>query len=371
MVPCLNEKQTLPFVLEKINKTRSDQLSEYSTEVVVSDNGSTDGSIDIAESYGARVVNCKERGYGAALKYGISQANHEIIVFADSDDTYDFGEAPLLIHELEKGYDLVLGSRLKGNIYQGAMPKLHRYLGTPVLNLIINTLYARNGYKTSDCNSGFRCFFKDAFLNWGVTSDGMEFASEMLVKAMKLNSKISDVPVSLRADHPGRVPHLKTWRDGMRHFLRIFVDSPSFFNSVGLSLFLLSFAALLISLASPVPLRVIGVSIFGIHTMMLSVLGTVLGQLIWGSGLFISVKNGNRDDFYSKIIGMSEDVLFWLIAAIALFLMILFGILFVYWATLGFENLNFQKQTLFATAIGINGMLFIATVFSAHLLKRT
>lgn len=371
MIPCLNEKQTLPFVLEKINKTRSDQLSEYSTEVVVSDNGSTDGSMDIAESYGARVVNCKERGYGAALKYGISQANHEIIVFADADDTYDFGEAPQLIHELEKGYDLVLGSRLKGNVYPGAMPMLHRYLGTPVLNSIINTLYARNDYKTSDCNSGFRCFLKDVFLNWGVTSDGMEFASEMLVKAMKASAKIADVPVSLHVDHPGRVPHLKTWRDGMRHFLRIFVDSPSFFNTAGMSLFIMSIAIMLISLAAPVALRVIGVSVFGIHTMMLAVMGSVLGQLIWGSGLLISVKNGDKNIIYTKIIGMSEDVLFWLIAAIGLFLVVSIGFLFIYWATLGFENLDFQKQTLFTTAIGINGMIFIASVFSAHLLKRT
>ncbi len=371
VIPCLNEKQTLPFILDKINKTRFTDLREYESEVILSDNGSTDGSIAIARSFGAKVVECQERGYGAALKYGISQANNEIIIFADADDTYDFGESPILVNELEKGFDLVLGSRLKGKVFPGAMPFLHRYLGTPALNSMINTLYGKKSYKTSDCNSGFRCFLKKEFLNWEVTSNGMEFASEMLVKAMKSNSLIAEVPVSLHPDHPGRKPHLKTWRDGMMHLLRIFVDSPSFFNTVGTSLFMLSFAILLISLATPLYVHIFGLSIFGIHTMMFSVMGTVLGQLIWSSGLFISVKNGGTNGVYSKIIGMSEDVLVWIIAVFVLFIIITMGVIVVYWAILGFENLDIQKQTLFATAICVNGMIFTTNVFSAHLLKRT
>ena len=138
VLPCLNEEKTLPIVLEKINKVRESSLSAYKSEIVVSDNGSVDNSIEIAKNFGARVVNCPTRGYGAALKFGVNNSEGDIIVSADADDTYDFFESPNLVSELEKGNDLVIGDRLNGNIHKGAMPWMHKYLGTPILTFIIN-----------------------------------------------------------------------------------------------------------------------------------------------------------------------------------------------------------------------------------------
>jgi len=241
VIPCLNEEKTLPYVLEKVVRVCNKELKDCRTEIILSDNGSEDKSIEIAKAYGVRIGNCRTRGYGAALKYGILLAENDVIVFADADDTYDFSETPILIKEIEKGYDLVIGSRLKGNIHSGAMPFLHHYLGTPILNFIINNIFGHDENKISDCNSGFRCFRKEAFNRWNIQSDGMEFASEMLVKSLKNNAKISEAPISLYPDHPGRKPHLKTWRDGMRHLLRILVEAPFFLIRL-VYLFLLSAA---------------------------------------------------------------------------------------------------------------------------------
>lgn len=370
VLPCLNEEATLPYVLAKIVKVCQEALSGYPTEIILSDNGSTDRSREIAQSFGVRVVNCPIKGYGAALKYGISKATHQVIVFADADDTYDFSESPALIHEIEKGYDLVIGSRMKGKIYPNAMPFLHRYLGTPVLNHIINRLYSVGAYRISDCNSGFRCFRKDAYEQWGVESDGMEFASEMLIKAMKHCAAISEVPVSLYPDHPERKPHLKTWRDGMRHFLQIFVEAPFFFKKWGVILFSVNFILLLICLATREYIYIGGMALFGIHTMLFAMLGTLLGQSLWGIGLFISVKSREAEGVYAKVINLSEDILFWSIVGLITFSAICFGWIILTWAMNGFVNISLQKETLFFIAIASNGINFLTNIFTAHLLKR-
>jgi len=163
VIPCLNEQDALADVLAKINKVRETNFRELQTEVIVSDNGSTDNSIKIAKEHGAKVVHCAQRGCGAALLLAIKNAACETVVFADADNTYDFLETPRLVNELEKGFDLVIGSRIEGDIHSGAMPFLHRYLGTPILNFLINLLYAKEGNKITDCNSGFRCFKRSNF----------------------------------------------------------------------------------------------------------------------------------------------------------------------------------------------------------------
>ncbi|HSR18188.1 MAG TPA: glycosyltransferase family 2 protein, partial [Ignavibacteriaceae bacterium] len=273
VIPCLNEEKTLPIVLEKINKVRESMVGSYNTEVVVSDNGSRDNSIEIAKRFSARVVNCSTTGYGAALKYGIENAVGDIIIFADADDTYNFYESPALIQELENGFDLVIGDRINGKIHKGAMPWMHRYLGTPVLTFIINRLYSTKTNRISDCNSGFRCFKKKSFLEWEVKSDGMEFASEMLVNALVAKARISHVPVEIHPDHKERQPHLKTWTDGMRHLLQIFISAPNFFFNLGVALFIISW--LIIAIGYLKGTILIGIfSIFGIHSMMLALIGT-------------------------------------------------------------------------------------------------
>lgn len=369
VIPCLNEEQTLAFVLRKINHIKNNDLQDREVEVIVSDNGSTDQSVAIAQSYDARVIHCQQRGYGAALTCGIHAARHEAVVFADADDTYDFLEAPRLIHRLDEGFDMVLGSRLDGTIHEGAMPFLHRYLGTPVLSWLINRLYSNGNYTLSDCNSGFRCFRKEAFMSWNIRGTGMEFASEMLVKAMKSGAILTEVPASLYPDKPGRQPHLRTWRDGMRHLLQIVLEAPELFNAIGSILWLTSWAALFIGLFVGV-VNIGRFSLFGIHTMMFALLGSIFGVSVWSIGLFIASKNYSRVTLYQSIIRWQEDRLFWVAGGAGLFfLSLLLGII-VQWGIGGFSNLALERQTLFIISFAANGLLFVANILTAHLIKR-
>jgi glycosyltransferase involved in cell wall biosynthesis len=369
VIPCLNEEQVLPYVLRKINAVKDGELKDRRVDVIVADNGSTDGSVAVAERFGARVVHCSERGYGAALKCGIYAAETEAIIFADADDTYDFLEAPRLIKTLDEGYDIVLGSRLRGTVHDGAMPLLHRYLGTPVLNFFINTLYARGSYRLSDCNSGFRCFRKDAFMRWGVQSSGMEFASEMIVKVMKSGAAITEVPISLHPDKPGRKPHLRTWRDGMRHLLQILLESPEFFYAVGSLLWLVSWSVLFVGLVVGV-VSIGGVSVFGIHTMMFALLGSVFGLVWWSVGLFIATKHSSTVSLYNTLVAWQEDRLFWFSFWLGALSVGLLGAIVVRWGLGGFSNLALERQTLAVIAFATNGILIVANILTAHLIKR-
>ncbi len=370
VVPCLNEQETLPEVLAKIKRVCETDFKQRRTEVIVSDNNSTDDSVKIAEEYGARIVRCAERGYGAALLCGIKNATCEMVVFADADNTYDFLEAPKLIYELEKGFDLVIGSRLQGRIYPGAMPFLHRYLGTPFLNWLLNLLYAEKGNKIADCNSGFRCFRRDSFLSWQVKSIGMEFASEMLVKALKANAVISHVPVSLYPDLRHRVPHLKRWRDGMRHLLQIFFDSPVFFAVAGFVIFCVSWLIMTLGLCfGPVPIGFIWV--LGIHSMMFALLGSLFGIIIWSVGLFLAARIRTTIKVYSYLIEMSEDILFWASFVLTAVSLGLFLAIVIYWGIKGFRLISLEKETLAVIAFASNSILLVSSVVTAHLLKRS
>jgi glycosyltransferase involved in cell wall biosynthesis len=369
VVPCLNEHQTLPDVLTKIKKVCLAEFKVYQTEIIVCDNGSTDNSVKIAQEHGAKVVHCAEKGYGAALLSGIEKATGEVVVFADADNTYDFLETPLLVRELEKGFDLVVGSRLEGNIHPGAMPFLHRHLGTPILNFFVNLLYARGANKITDCNSGFRCFKRDSFLSWGIKSKGMEFASEMLVKALKSNARISRVPVSLYPDTGKRAPHLKRWRDGMRHILQIFLDSPKFFFVTGFAVFCISWLVLVIGLCFG-PVLIGFASIFGLHSMMFGLLGSFFGIIIWAVGLFLAVKIETDIKTYRYLINLSEDRLFWSSVTLVLVSFALFLAIVVYWVLQGFHFIAIEKETLVIVTFASNGMLLVFNVVTAHLLKK-
>lgn len=222
VIPCLNEEgtlgETVRLAMEAI------RLSGLRGEVVVSDNGSTDRSIAIAEAGGARVVRCAEKGYGSALIEGIRGSRGACIVMGDADATYDFREAVPFVEALRAGADLVMGTRLRGHIDKGAMPFLHRWLGTPVLTFLINRFF---GTKISDCNCGLRAFTRKAFDRLGLVSGGMEFASEMIIKAALFGLRIEERPCSLHLDTRGKPPHLKTWRDGWRHLRFILLFAPN------------------------------------------------------------------------------------------------------------------------------------------------
>jgi glycosyltransferase involved in cell wall biosynthesis len=221
VIPCLNEAATIAKAISLAKELIAD--SGLTGEVVVSDNGSDDGSQRISEEAGARVVTADRRGYGFALLSGIRAAAGNIIVMGDADATYDFREAIELVQAVRQGADLAMGSRLRGNIAPGAMPTLHRYLGTPVLTTLIRLFF---GLRISDCNCGMRAFSKEAFNKMGLVSGGMEFASEMLIKAAINDLKVVEFPCSLHPDTRDRKPHLNTWRDGWRHLRFILLFAP-------------------------------------------------------------------------------------------------------------------------------------------------
>ncbi|MHC4292093.1 MAG: glycosyltransferase family 2 protein [Planctomycetota bacterium] len=369
VIPCLDEEETLPYVLEKINQLQQGALNNRNVELVVSDNGSTDHSISIAQAHNARVIHCRTKGYGAALMAGIEAATGDIVIFADADDSYNFLESPLLIEEIEKGYDLVVGSRFDGKIESGAMPLIHRYVGTPILNWVINGLYARNGNKIRDCNSGFRCFLKHSFLSWNITSDGMEFASEMLVKSLKSNARVSHVPVTLSKDKRSRGPHLQRWRDGMRHLLQIFFESPEFFHFLGITLLCLSWMTLLIGLFRG-HFKVGPIEMFGINSMLFGLFGSIAGILIWTIGLYLALSTQTRITIYKKLIHASEDKVFWSSVALGILSMGLLGALVVYWGLHGFVNIYIEKITVAVVALASNIMLMVYSIITTHLLKR-
>lgn len=369
VIPCLNEELTLPIVINKIQKIQKYQLKDYETEIIVSDNGSSDNSVKLAESLGVKVVHCKRRGYGAAIDFGIKNSQSEYILFADADDTYDFEEAPKLYFEALKGFDLVIGNRFNSNIKKDSMPFLHRYIGTPVLNFIINSLYANKENKIKDCNSGFRCFRRDSYLSWKVNGTGMEFASEMLVKALINNAKISHVQVTLHPDHVNRTPHLKTWRDGMRHLLQILVEAPHFFHKLGLLIFAVSFLGIFIGWLFG-PFKLLSFSLFGIHTMLILLFAGVIGISIFGIGLGLSVDKKNVPKIYNYLLKLSEDKLFWSLVVIFLISFAFITSLFILWGQHGFSNINFSKDTVFFISLGTFGIELESTIIFSHLIKR-
>jgi glycosyltransferase involved in cell wall biosynthesis len=221
VLPCLNEAETLETCLTKAQQSLK-QLG-VTGEVIVADNGSTDGSQAIAIANGARVVNVPRRGYGAALTAGIEAAGGEYVLMADADDSYALDDISGFLTELRAGADLVMGNRFQGGIAQDAMPFLHRYLGNPVLSRL-GRLFFR--IPVGDFHCGIRAFRRDRMLELGLRTSGMEFASEMVVRASLNHLRISEVPTTLRPDGRSRAPHLRTWRDGWRHLRFLLAFSP-------------------------------------------------------------------------------------------------------------------------------------------------
>ncbi len=221
LMPCLNEAETLATCVQKAQAFLRD--SGIAGEVVVSDNGSTDGSQQIARDLGARVVPVPIRGYGAALIEGIRAARGRFVIMGDSDDSYDFSNLQNFVAALRQGNELVMGNRFRGGIAPGAMPPLHRYLGNPVLSFVGRTLFR---VPTRDFHCGLRGFSRASILSLDLHTTGMEFASEMVVKAANAGLRITEVPTTLSPDGRSRPPHLRTWRDGWRHLRFLLIYSP-------------------------------------------------------------------------------------------------------------------------------------------------
>jgi glycosyltransferase involved in cell wall biosynthesis len=250
LMPCLNEAETLGVCIEKARGYL--EASGIKGEIIVADNGSTDGSQAIAQVLGAVVVPVAQRGYGAALGAGIAAARGRFVIMGDSDDSYDFSQLDGFVSRLRGGADLVMGNRFKGGIAKGAMPALHRYLGNPVLSTIGRVLYRT---PVGDFHCGLRGFSRAAILKLGLTSPGMEFASEMVMKASLAGLNIAEVPTTLSPDGRSRPPHLRSWRDGWRHLKLLLTFAPfSIFLYPGLALLALGGALFLPLLFAPVTL---------------------------------------------------------------------------------------------------------------------
>jgi glycosyltransferase involved in cell wall biosynthesis len=280
LMPCLNEAETLEICIKKA----IDWLKRTNTigEVVIADNGSTDGSQEIAIKNGARVVDVPIRGYGSALYYGSVAANGKYIIMGDSDDSYDFSNLDAFIEKLDQGFDLVMGNRFLGGIEPGAMPWKNKYIGNPVLTWVGRTLFK---CPAKDFHCGLRGFRKDAFLKMDLRTIGMEYASEMVIKANLFGMRITEVPTTLSKDGRTRPPHLLPWRDGWRHLRFMVLFSPRWlFLIPGTAIFALSsffyFPILLGSLK-------IGRLVFDINTLFYAQAGITLGLLSITLGLLV------------------------------------------------------------------------------------
>ena len=295
VMPCLNEVQCLAYCIANAQEALQRIEDEYGLrgEIVVADNGSTDGSQALATRLGARVVAVAARGYGAALIGGSKAAYGEYVLMGDADGSYDFTDGVAMIGKLQEGAELCMGSRFKGGISPGAMPWKNRYIGNPVLTGILN-LFFRPGI--SDAHSGLRAMRKQAFLELGLSGSGMEFASEMVIKAALKRLKIAETPVKLLPDLRDRAPHLRPWRDGWRHLRYLFMLSPTWVFGVPGMLALAAGALILVTailrslgLTGPIPF---GESWIVIGALLLAV-GHMAGLMAIASHLF-GVRAGYR-----------------------------------------------------------------------------
>jgi glycosyltransferase involved in cell wall biosynthesis len=262
LMPCLNESKTITTCIHKARAFI--QKHHINGEVLVADNGSTDGSSQIAKKAGARVVSVEKRGYGACLLGGIHAAKSNYIIMGDSDESYDFSSLMPFLEKLRAGYDLVMGDRFKGGIQPGAMPPLHRHLGNPVLSWL-GRLFFHSPVKDFHC--GLRGFDRQAILNLDLQTTGMEFASEMVVKATLAGLKIVEVPVKLFQDGRDRPPHLQSWQDGWRHLRFLLLYSPRWlFLYPGITAISLGLAGCAWLLPGP---RMIGNVVFDINSLFI------------------------------------------------------------------------------------------------------
>ena len=285
LMPCLNEAETLAQCIAKAR--RGIERAGVSGEILIADNGSTDGSQSIAEKLGARVVPVKEKGYGNALRGGIAAAQGKWILMGDADDSYDFSEADRFVKKFQEGYDLVMGCRLPiggGTILPGAMPWKNRWLGNPVLSFIGRLFFKCPAH---DFHAGLRAFTKEALEKMNLQTTGMEFASEMVIKATLKKFRIAEVPITLHPDGRSRPPHLKPWRDGWRHLRFMLLYSPRWLFLVpGLLLF--GLAILSLSALTLTRIRLGGVSL-DVGTLLMAGMAAIIGFQLVAFAFFTKV----------------------------------------------------------------------------------
>jgi hypothetical protein len=368
VIPCLNEANSVAFCVDKaVNAFRAAGLSG---EVIVADNGSTDGSIQIAEEHGARVVRVLERGYGAALRAGIAAASGSFIIMGDADDSYDFTDVPRFVERLREGYDIVMGNRFLGGIKPGAMPPLHKYFGNPGLTALLNTLFHAH---IGDSYCGMRGFTRGLYDRLDLRSSGMEFALEMIIKSAQIGARISEIPIILWPDKRGRAPHLRSFRDGWRSLRFMLLYAPNWlFLLPGATLLLVGLVLVFWLLPGP---RQISPHVgLDIHTMIFGVIFTLLGMQILSIGAFAKVFSyAERFDRRSvslrrllKRVTLESGLFF----GGALFLAGFAGCAWVTWkwAASGFGELHEVRQVLFWSMWLFLGLQVIFAAFFLSML---
>jgi glycosyltransferase involved in cell wall biosynthesis len=368
VIPCLNEGATLRLCVHAAQNA----LAKYGIagEVIVADNGSSDDSVAIAKSAGARIVHVGEKGYGSALRGGIEVACGRFVLMGDADLSYDFGEIPRFLRKLREGYDLVLGNRFAGGIRPRAMPWHHRFIGNPLLTRCLNLFYRTS---VGDAHCGMRALARHAFRRIEFQTTGMEFASEMVIKASLARLKIAEVPVSYRPDGRQRPPHLKSFPDGWRHLRFLLIYSPRWLFAVP-GLFLFGAGLALIAMLYSGPLHIERVEI-DVHVMVLGALMALLGFQILCFGASASVLA--LSESHERREGSFETVLKYFTlerGIIAGALITVLGFAFLVRLTSLWVHVHFGPLELDQTLRpAIAGMLLVAlgvqTVFASFLLS--
>jgi glycosyltransferase involved in cell wall biosynthesis len=371
LMPCLNEAATVATCVKKARGFLD--RTGIAGEVLVADNGSTDGSVELATQAGARVIAVEQRGYGAALRAGIDAARGRYIIMGDADDSYDFARLDAFVEALRAGHPLVMGNRFRGGIRPGAMPPLHRYLGNPVLSFV-GRLFFRT--RVGDFHCGLRGFDRDAARSLDLRTRGMEFASELVVKAALAGWRIAEVPTTLHPDGRGRPPHLRSWRDGWRHLRFLLIFSPRWlFLYPGTLLFALG--VLLTTLIYFAPVRLLGAGL-DIHSMLYASAAALLGLQLCLFSLFARVSAQSSGllprrpalDRLLRVLTLERGLLFGLVLAFIGF--VWSAAAFWQWREAGFGALDpriVMRDTIPAATLMVGGTELMLASFLLSVLK--
>ncbi|MFC1462610.1 glycosyltransferase family 2 protein [Verrucomicrobiota bacterium] len=370
VIPCLNEEETILGCIEAAKKGITD--AGITGEIIVSDNGSTDGSAKISEDAGARVVHCEEKGYGRALLAGFAEARGEWIVMGDADQSYDFTEIPRFHTGIREGHDLVMGTRLRGTIEKGAMPWLHQYIGNPFLTRMIRLLF---GAGVSDVYCGLRAFRRDLLEKIDLRSGGMELATEMVIKATRARLKITEIPIVLHKDARSKPPHLHTFRDGWRTLRYMLMMAPNWLF-IAPGLVTCAVGSFLVFVLLPGPRKIGGVN-FDVHTMLLGMSFVLLGVYVVIIGLFVKVFTHNErlavpESLSTKFMTRFRLEYGLLVAAVLITIGLAGDIAFVVsWKDVGFGDLDIERglrvAILYTTILVVGIEILFASFFMSML----
>jgi glycosyltransferase involved in cell wall biosynthesis len=365
VIPCLDEASSIGTCVDTaLSALRTLCVSG---EVIVADNGSTDGSVEIAQQRGARVVHVEVKGYGSALRKGIAEARGAFVILGDADGSHDFGEIDRFVSKWRGGYNFVIGNRLHAQLKDGAMSWHHRHLGTPILTAILNLFF---GARVSDVNCGMRGMTRELAARLDFRTNGMEFASESLIKAAKAGARIAEVPITMWPDQRDRPPHLRTFRDGWRHLRIILLSAPNWlFLLPGAVLMAVGLGIVLWLLPGPVLAGRVGLNT---NTMSLAMMLILLGMHIFSIGLFVKVfcyterfsRNQTGLVRWLKRLKLEHGLL--LGAALAVGGFLGDAVVFRNWAVTGFSQLQ-AVRTVFFCSLAL--FLGIEVIFSSVFLS--